>query len=103
MKNIWAKTKFYCGNHDDEINVAPMELVPYGTNYVYKCNEDNCDFKISTYDVEKIIMMLEKQIESSPVNMNITGYRFTYKDFNVHVYLYTNDEIKVNIKKRVRK
>lgn len=113
IKNFWSKIKIYCGNNHN----TPIEFtVKAGESPFYACpkymlkdnkhpnghtkDERACPNRLNFIDaqgiVEKFSDIVEKDIINDK-NINYEGLEFKYKHYEIKVFKYTDNDIKISV------
>lgn len=90
IKNLWAVTKIYCGNHEEPIEMilkqGPKSLFYACPDYEKRYQgEKGCPNRVSTEIVEKILEHIAAKIQSVGSGINLTGYKFTVSNVSCTV------------------
>ena len=105
IKNIWAITKVYCGNHDEPIE---MQFKSGPQSVFYACPEyDNkykggkaCPNRVSYSQVDDLLKKISDIIETHAMegsDIDLTNYQFTHKMLQCRVLEHKPTSLKISV------
>jgi len=110
MTSLWKNTKFVCGHHADSNDNPTFTLKTGGHSLYYQCTKNNplalndgehpCNVIIDIKTYEAALDHISKKIINAELEatvINLTNYKWKYKNYEFNILLHKNDEFIVSV------